>query len=410
MINRKKSLFAIYFAYFLDYFGYAIVFGLFGPLLLSSDFKMFSPETSLQMRHLSLAILFAVYPFMQLIFAPIFGDFADHFGRKKTFFILNIGVIVGYFLSGIAVLTHHFPLLLVSRILTGMFSSNRTICMASLSDLSPDEKSRSKAYGIIATLGGLSWIVSILVGGVFSKSLSPEIPFWITTGFALLSLVIILLFFHETNTNNEKFYFDPFKGMRHIAACFKIKGLGSLYFYYLVMMMGWGINLLWLNPYTLSRYTVSHEVLFGLLASTGVVWSLGSSCINEMLLKRFKARQIAQIGTGGLFIVFTLCSLMTTFIPFAIFALIASVFGALAWTNALSSISLTAPEEMQGKVMGISQSFASLAFMFAPLLAGTLAGINITFVYPMAAFLILVSFAILRISNNNSEESYESTV
>lgn len=85
MTNRKKSLFAIYFAYFLDYFGYAIVFGLFGPLLLSSDFKMFSSETSLQMRHLSLATLFAVYPLMQLIFAPIFGDFADHFGRKKLF-------------------------------------------------------------------------------------------------------------------------------------------------------------------------------------------------------------------------------------------------------------------------------------------------------------------------------------
>ena len=163
---------------------------------------------------------------------------------------------------------------------------------------------------------------------------------------------MILLFFHETRTKSDVFYFDPFKGVRHIVSCFRIKGLGRLYMYYLVMMMGWGINLLWLNPYTLSRYPVSHELLFGLLASTGIVWSLGSSVVNEYLIKRYHTRHVALIGTGGLVIVFTLCSLMTTFIPFAILALLASIFGALAWTNALSTISLTAPEETQGKVMG----------------------------------------------------------
>ncbi|MCB1110014.1 MAG: MFS transporter, partial [Chlamydiia bacterium] len=201
MQNRTKSLFAIYFAYFLDYFGYAIVFGVFGPLMLTPEFGMFSPETSVQMRNIALAILFAIFPLMQLICAPLFGDFADHFGRKRTFILLNIGATLGYFLSGIAILSHHFPLLLFSRFITGIFSSNRTICMASLSDLSHDEKSRSNAYGIIATLGGVSWIVSMLVGGIFSKSLSPAIPFWITTGFSLLSLVTIILFFSETLSN-----------------------------------------------------------------------------------------------------------------------------------------------------------------------------------------------------------------
>lgn len=406
-MDRKKTIFALYFAYFFDYFGYAIVFGIFGPLLLSSDYQMFSPETSVKMRHLSLAILFAVYPLMQFIFAPVFGDVADHFGRKKTFYVLSSGVILGYFFSAAAVFLHHFPLLLISRILTGMFSSNRTICMASLSDLFHDEKNRSKAYGIIATLGGLSWIVSILMGGFLSKTFSPAIPFLITTGFALLNLIVILFLYQETGSKSDAFYFDPFKGIRHIVSCFKIRGLGSLYFYYLVMMIGWGINLLWLNPYTLSRYHISHELLFGLIASTGIAWSLGSSFLNEALIKRLHPKQVALIGTGGLIIVFILCSLMTTFIPFAICALLASVFGALAWTNALSSISLSAPEEIQGKVMGISQSFASIAFMLAPLLAGILAGINITYVYPMAALLILFSFIILSRAPKQSKESYE---
>lgn len=395
MENRTKTLFVIYFAYFLDYFGYAIVFGVFGLLMLTPEMGMFSADTTVQMRNLALAILFATFPLIQLICAPLFGDFADHFGRKRTFVVLNVGATLGYFLSGIAILSHNFPLLLVSRFLTGVFSSSRTICMASLSDLSHDEKARSNAYGVIATLGGISWIVSILVGGFFTKMLNPSIPFWITTGLSVLSLIMILFFFEETLSSQETFTFDPLKGFRNIASCFTIKGVGRLYFYYLFMMMGWGINLLWLNPYTLSFYDVSQDLLFALLASTGIIWSLGSFVINKLLLKRFHAETIAKIGTVGLIIIFILCGITEVFPIFASLALLASVFGALAWTNALSSISLHAPEDVQGKVMGISQSFGSISLLFAPLIAGIIAGIEITYVYPAAALLLCISMAIL---------------
>ncbi|MBF5059613.1 MFS transporter [Candidatus Neptunochlamydia vexilliferae] len=305
-LKRTRPLFAIYFTYFLDYFGYAIVFGVFGPLLLSPEFGMFSPETSVRYRNFALAALFAAYPLMQLISAPAFGDIADHFGRKKTFLILNIGATGGYLLSGFAILWHHFPLLLLSRFITGIFSGNRTICMASLSDLSPDEESRSKAYGIIGTLGGVSWIISMLVGGIFSQSVTPSVPFWITTGLSFLNLCVIFFLFEETTAIRARFYFDPLKGLRSIAYCFKIRGIGSLYVYYLMIMMGWGINLLWLNPYTLSRYPVSNQALFLVLGSTGIVWSLGSSFFNKLLLKWYKPEKIARIGSVGLLGTFTL--------------------------------------------------------------------------------------------------------
>ncbi len=394
--KKTRPLFAIYFTFFLDYFGYAIVFGVFGPLLLSPEFGMFSPETSIRYRNFALATLFAAYPLMQLVSAPLFGDIADHFGRKKIFIILNIGAAGGHLLSGFAILWHHFPLLLLSRLLTGVFSSNRTVCMASLSDLSPDEEGRSNAYGTIATLGGVSWVVSMLVGSVFANSVSPSVPFWITTGLSCLSLGIIVFLFEETTTIGERFHFDPFKGFRNILVCFKIKGLGSLYTYFLMMTMGWGINLLWLNPYTLSRYLVSNQVLFMLLGSTGIAWSLGSSFLNRFLLRRYKPEKVVQIGSVGLLVTFTLCSLMNHFTPFAICALLSSTFGALAWANVLSLISLKAPENMQGKIMGISQGLGSISLLFAPLLAGVIAGINIAYVYPMAALLIAASLTTFR--------------
>lgn len=273
--------------------------------------------------------------------------------------------------------------------------------MASLSDLSPDENSRSKNFGIIATLGGLSWIFSILIGGYLSQIINPAIPFWITTFFSLVSFVAIILFFHETHERTEKLSFDLLKGLRNIASCFQIKGVHSLNLFYLFMMMGWGINLLWLNPYTLSCYTISPQTLFILLASTGAVWSFGSSVLNKLLLKRYKPYEIARIGSIGLLIVFVLCSLSTSFLPFAICALLASAFGSLAWTNALSTISLAVPEDIQGKIMGISQSFGSISLLLAPLIAGIVASFDITYVYPIAAALILISLGILTLATRN---------
>lgn len=409
MEKRKGTFFAIYFAYFLDYFGYALVFGIFGPLLLDPDFGMFPVEASIKSRNIALGVLFAVYPLVQFITAPIFGDFADHFGRKKTFYILGIGSMIGYFISGLAIYVCSFPLLLLSRFITGAFSSHRGICMASLSDLSPDEKSRSKSYGFISTLGGVSWILSILTGGFVSQKLSPALPFWITTFLCLVGLGTIHLFFHEPHETKEPFTFDPWKGIRHINSCFQIKGLRNLYLFYLVLMMGWGINLLWLNPYTLSRYRVSPQVLFILLASTGVIWALGSSILNKLLLKRWKPHEIAWMGSLGLLIVFVFCSFANSIIPFAICILLASTFGSIAWPNALSTISLQAPEDIQGKAMGISQAFGSFAFLLAPLIAGVIASINIFYVYPMAAALILIAIGILSYAIRNQPKVVHET-
>lgn len=455
MKSLQKTLISIYLAYFFDYFGYAIVFGVFGPLILDPELGMFAQETTLRHRSLSLGILFAVYPLMQLIAAPIFGDLSDHLGRKKTFLLLNGGAACGYTLSGLAIMQGSYPLLLISRLLTGLFSTHRSICMASLSDLSPDETSRSKAYGVIATLGGISWVISMLVGGIFSKFSLISIPFWITTAFCAANLLMITLFFHETRkerayafrgciprengvgatgfvlnddpitvgaigeecnakdavptsalpgidpvTAYEKapFTLDFFKGMRKVASCFRIPGLRSLYVYYFMMMIGWGINLLWLNPYTLAHFDAPHTALYVLLASTGVAWSFGSAVMNKLLLRRFHPQEITRMGSIALVITFAACSILQQFIPFAVCALLASVFGALAWTNALSFISLSAPESVQGKVMGMSQSFGSIAFLVAPLFAGVLAGLNLSYVYPLAALFILASLPALSLS------------
>jgi len=400
--KKRASLLALFFVYFLDYFGYALVFGIFGPLILKSEFGMFPVTASAQTRHIALGVLFAIYPLSLFFGGPLFGDLADRHGRKKTLYLSMIGSTLGYFLSGLAILMHHFNLLLISRAVTGFFSGNRSICLAAIADLSPGEAKRSQNYGIIGTLGGLSWIVSMLVGGYFSDSkisiyFNPALPFWITTILSVISFITIALFFSETHVHKEAFSLDPFKGIRNIMTCFRIKRLGTLYAFYFFLMIGWGINLLWLNPYALERFEISQLQVTWLLIGTGIVWSIGSAVINKMLLKRRASEDITKIGLYGLFVVFIACGIATKYPLFAAFAMLASAFGALAWTNSLSIISLCSSEEMQGKVMGISQSVGSMSMLLAPLTAGLIAAYKIQFVYPIAALFVFISLLVLSI-------------
>ena len=41
--------------------------------------------------------------------------------------------------------------------------------------------------------------------------------------------------------------------------------------------------------------------------------------------------------------------------------------------------------------MGISQSFGSLALLFSPIIAGLIAGLNIFYIYPVAALFVFIS-------------------
>ncbi|MCK4934792.1 MAG: MFS transporter, partial [Simkaniaceae bacterium] len=185
MTKIKTSLLPVYFVFFLDNFGFGLVFAIFGPLILNPEFGMLSPGMTAGERNIFLGILFAAFPLTQLFGAPIVGDIADRFGRKKAFYITILGTTLGYILSGAAITFHSYSFLFFSRLVTGFFAGNLSICLASIADLSPDEESRAKNYGMISTLGGVSWILSMLIGGFLSdpKALTfanPSIPFFLT--------------------------------------------------------------------------------------------------------------------------------------------------------------------------------------------------------------------------------------
>ncbi len=398
--KTRRSFFSLLFVIAIDNFGYALVLILFAPLMLSPEYHLLPEGTSVAVRNIYLGVLFITFPLTQFLGAPILGDYADRFGRKKALYISIIGVIIGFLLSGIACLIRSVSFLIISRLFTGFFAGNQAICMSAVADISPNEKIRSKNFGIVTVAFGVSFILSMLVGGYFSdpvvsKFFNPSLPFWITAVLTLLSLIAVRKFYTETHKTKEKASFDLLKSMHNIVIAFKIKEVRPYFLVILAWNLGWGISIQWFSDYSLLEFKVSQLAITWGLSIFGLFWMLGGLLVNPLLLKRYNSLMIASVG---FFFTSLFLFLMMAFEQYTLFCLmysLSAIFSACAFSNSLNLVSINAPEEVQGKMMGISQSMLSLGRMITALLGGYLVVKNTEFLFPFAAIVLLIALLIL---------------
>src|SRR5436190_4041159 len=102
------------------------------------DFMVISPLGDMLMKSMSLnagqfASAVSVYAFSAGISGLLAAGFADKYDRKKLLLIFYVGFIIGTLFCGLAT---SFPLLLVGRIVTGLFGGVLgAVSMAIVTDL-----------------------------------------------------------------------------------------------------------------------------------------------------------------------------------------------------------------------------------------------------------------------------------
>ena len=166
-IIKRISFFSILFTFFVDNLGWSIVFPIFAPLFLN-DQNVFSLNFSFQIKTAILGIFLAAFPLAQFFGSPILGDFADRAGRKKALIISISLIVLGYVLSAWSILLKNLSLLFISRLITGLFSGNLSVCLATISDLSTSEKSKTGNFSFLSVLAGFSFIIGAFLGGRLS--------------------------------------------------------------------------------------------------------------------------------------------------------------------------------------------------------------------------------------------------
>lgn len=388
--EKRKSFYSILFVAAMDNFGFGVVFVMFAPLLLSPNCPLLPADTSVAMRNLYLAIVFAAFPLTQFLGAPFLGDLADQIGRKKALYLSIWGVILGFILSGIAVVMASIHLLIFSRLFAGFFAGNLAICLSAIADLSPSEKLRSRNFGTVTVVWSISWTVAMLVGGYLSDSskcnfFSSATPFWITSILTVLSLVAIAKYYKETHAPKKKSSFSLAQGFHNIHLSLKVKEVRPFFFLILAWTLGWGIAVEWFATFSILEYKSSQEAISWGLLIQGLFWLLGGSLINPYLLKSFKTVPIATIGFVGATFFLALASIPLGYVLFVLMFCLAASFSSFALSNGMNLASIHAPEAIQGKIMGLSQSMMSLGWILVPLIGGYVGAKNTLLFYPLSA-------------------------
>ncbi|MBV6404313.1 MAG: MFS transporter [Flavobacteriales bacterium] len=381
-----KRLLVLFLTIFIDLMG----FGIFIPVI----------PVYARALHASDALvgdLGALFSLMMFIATPVWGSLSDRYGRRPVI-LLAIAISAASY-----VLFAHsttLVLLVVSRMLTGLGSGNITAAQAYVTDITPPE-GRAKAMGLIGAAFGLGFIFGPPLGGFIYARYGVEWVGYLAAAICLLNLWAVWVWLPESIARRDrgrKVRLMPVSGVLRALKDVRFRDLYVMSFVFITAfsMMQMTIALLWIDDYGLSDEQVG--LMF---AAVGVASAIVQGGLIGWLQRTFGERKLLLYGSAcmvvGLAMIPFIPPAWAWFIPLSAvsIALLALGSGCLNPTL-LSLLSRNAGQHEQGEVLGVNQSFGSLARVAGPALGGRLYTLGHALPYVTAGAIMLAVVLHLR--------------
>ncbi len=142
-----------------------------------------------------IGLTLAVFPLAQLIGVPVMGALSDRFGRKPMLLISQVTTCISFIMLGAAT---SLEMVILSRLVDGLFGANLATAQAALSDITTDEN-RAQGLGLTGAAFGLGFLfgpVISLISLEFTDDLS--MPAYISAVYSFISILLTLFLFKET--------------------------------------------------------------------------------------------------------------------------------------------------------------------------------------------------------------------
>jgi DHA1 family tetracycline resistance protein-like MFS transporter len=387
--SRRASLRVVFGIVALDLIGFGILIpqlGVYGVKFGASPFTA--------------GLLLSVYSLMQLVFAPVLGRLSDRYGRRPVLLLSVAGSLSGYLLFAFA---DSLPLLFLARVIDGMSGGNIATAQAYVADVTRPEE-RARGMGLIGAAFGLGFVLGPALGGFLGAWGGNRAIGLFAAGLAALNLVFTWFFLPESRKPGDSATASA-RTMRGAAMALRLPVVGRCLILMLLFTTAFAQMEGTFSVYLLSRFLSTGPVvleggLFFLSAHatpeqlaqaslrTGWLFALVgvlSAALQGGLIPRLLPRGKAGAGTppgreGGLAVVgFGVTAVGLALLPLAPgYSWLFPVMGLLAVGSAFFSpslstlVSLHAPPERLGAVLGTYQAFGSLGRILGPALGGWL--------------------------------------
>lgn len=397
--KTKFTFVSVYFTFFVDNLCWAVVFPIFAPYFLDTGSVLFSPDTTVGTRSMMLGFFLMAFSLGQFIGCPLIGEYADKHGRRKALAVSVFFTLIGVCITAFSMQIYNLYFLFAGRLITGIFASNTTVCLSCISDLSKSEKARAHNFGTLSMLAGLSFLVGAFLGGklsdpTLSSYFTPTLPLWLAAGLTFINFLFIIFGFKETTKIHPSVRFHFLEAFIHIKVALQTKRIKRIYTVYFFFIFAWSILFQFIPLLTVEKFFYTSSNIGDLALFMGICWAIGSGYLNQMLTRKMGARLVLELCFVGFTI---LCG--TVIFPSHIYWVIGIVgllvtLGGVAWPICTGLISSMAPPNMQGKVMGLSQSVQSLAMTLGPVVGGLAFHFSLDLPFFIAAFVSFLSVVI----------------
>ena len=358
--NKKTSLWIIVGITVLNAIGMTIVFPLF-PFLLGK----YIPDVQVAAVMSALVSVFAVCTFLA---APLFGALSDRYGRKPILLISLLGSVIGYLLLGIG---GALWILFLGRIIDGLTAGNQSALFAYITD-STEPHERGKWFGYLGGAIGLGFMIGPAIGGVLG-SISITLPFFVTAGITLVTMLLISLLVPESLPVEKRTTHLTMKGLNtfsHFNEVFSWKEARALIIMGAFFYVGLGIWQFNASIFLKDVFKWGPKFIGAMFVGIGICDILSRVILLPWFLKISNERTVGIIGLCGLIAGLSLlfASAYYQSIFFIIGAVACIVLGEGLFDPSYNArLSLSVDDSKQGLLQGTNQSLQALYRVIVPL-------------------------------------------
>ncbi len=307
-------------------------------------------------------VLQMAYAIMMFLASPIIGGLSDKYGRKPMLILALAGLGIDYLFLAFA---PTYTLLIVGRIIAGIFGASHSTAMAYIADISEPSK-RGQNMGMIHAAFGIGFILGPVIGGL-AGGFGTKIPFFVAAGLTLLNMLFGIIVLPESLAKENRREFDIKRAnpIGAIISVLKYKGLikllGAIFLLYIAGQVHPSI---W-TWYTKLKFDWSPTMIGYSLGAVGVAIALVQGLLIRKTLPLLGHKKSVYIGliftiTGYILFANTSASWMmfATLIPFGL--------GGISSPAMQGIISNEVGDNEQGEIQGTIASLTSLASIIGP--------------------------------------------
>jgi len=348
-----------------------------------------------------MSALVSVFALCTFFAAPIFGALSDRYGRKRILIFSLLGSAMGYFLLGIG---GAIWVLFTGRIIDGLTAGNQSTLFAYISD-STEANERGRWFGILGGAIGLGFMIGPAIGGVLG-AISITLPFFVTAGITLLSILCVLILLPESlpiEKRSSQFTLKSFNLYHQFSEVFQLKQARTLLImgaFFFVGLIIWQFNT---SVYLKDELHWGTSFIGAVFMTVGICDILSRVVLLPLLLKKWSEKTLGAIGLLGLSLGLC-CLFLSSYFPsgFLIFSAVALIVlgEGLFDPSYNSQLSNAVSDTKQGLLQGTNHSLQALYRVIIPIGAATIYTFNHGIIFAIASIILLVGlFLYLKISH-----------